>query len=549
MSTFTRILALVGFLFCGLCWGQNGPTRTITPSPAGTGTTTWSKDTIYFLDGTIFVNPGQTLTIQAGTIVKGRLGVDTAASHLVIARGATLLAEGTVTEPIIFTAEADDVTDPNDMPFSENGLWGGVTLLGNSQLNTVPAEQAIEGIPTTESRAVYGGNDGNDSSGILKYVSIRYAGVDIGAGNEIAGLTLAGVGTATEIDYVECIFGNSDGIRILGGTPEIKHLICAFNEDDGIDWDIGYRGRGQYWFFVMDSSGANRGIEADGGTSPEDGTPFATPVLSNMTILGSGPAQFDRLATFRDNSGGELHNSIFYDWGQGIDIEILTGSAHSYAQFQAGNLSLNNNIFEDVAGNAGNDQVTVVAGNPNVPANDLANANAVVQSVFGSSGNSVQAALLNNTSYWPKGNLDPRPSSNSPAVSGAIQPSVVFFDPVQYRGAFDPNAAQIWAAGWTALAQDGFLESGIATDISTALPEQDFIVFPNPSVTGFRIQFAENVQQGQINITDLSGRIIFHQELEEVTEIGFDLKAPAGTYILHVNANGRSLPARLISRL
>ena len=42
----------------------------------GTGTTTWTKLTNVYglLDGFVFVNSGQTLTIEAGTVVKGKPG-------------------------------------------------------------------------------------------------------------------------------------------------------------------------------------------------------------------------------------------------------------------------------------------------------------------------------------------------------------------------------------------------------------------------------------------------------------------------------------------
>ncbi|MGB0138058.1 MAG: hypothetical protein ACPF83_12540, partial [Flavobacteriales bacterium] len=44
---------------------------TITDSGSGTGTTTWTCDNTYFLDGYVFVNSGQVLTIEPGTVIKG----------------------------------------------------------------------------------------------------------------------------------------------------------------------------------------------------------------------------------------------------------------------------------------------------------------------------------------------------------------------------------------------------------------------------------------------------------------------------------------------
>lgn len=180
MKSFISTLLLL--LTVGFLYAQ--PTKTITASAAGTGTVTWDKDTTYILDGFVFVNSGQTLTIEAGTVIKGKSGQGAAASALVVARGGTIMAEGTPSEPIIFTAESDDVSNPFDLAPNTVGLWGGVIILGNASTNTNPPEQAIEGIPTTELRGLFGAidpnNDGDysdatvndaDNSGIFRYVS------------------------------------------------------------------------------------------------------------------------------------------------------------------------------------------------------------------------------------------------------------------------------------------------------------------------------------------------------------------------------------------
>ncbi|MBL6866715.1 MAG: hypothetical protein ISQ97_06445, partial [Flavobacteriales bacterium] len=41
---------------------------TITDDGSGTGTTTWTSDNTYILDGFVFVNEGDVLTIEAGTV-------------------------------------------------------------------------------------------------------------------------------------------------------------------------------------------------------------------------------------------------------------------------------------------------------------------------------------------------------------------------------------------------------------------------------------------------------------------------------------------------
>ncbi|MDP4586558.1 MAG: hypothetical protein NWS86_00120, partial [Flavobacteriales bacterium] len=105
MNKFLRIGALA--LAIGSFSAVNAADIIVTDSGSGTGTTTWTSDNVYFLDGFVFVNSGQVLTIQAGTVIKGMPGTGADASALVVARGGQLFAQGTAAAPIIFTAESD----------------------------------------------------------------------------------------------------------------------------------------------------------------------------------------------------------------------------------------------------------------------------------------------------------------------------------------------------------------------------------------------------------------------------------------------------------
>ncbi|MGB0881419.1 MAG: hypothetical protein ACPGSO_00590, partial [Vicingaceae bacterium] len=269
----------------GSCTYEEDDT-TPTPNPGGktitvtdnTGTTTWTKENTYLLDGFVFVNPGQTLTIEPGTVVKGKPGTGASASALIVAKGATINACGTASNPIIFTFEADPLDGSVGM--TTTGQWGGVIILGSARLNTVPATQNIEGIPTSESRGSYGGTNDNDNSGSLCYVSIRHGGTDIGAGNEINGLTLGGVGAGTSIHHIEVVANADDGVEFFGGAPNLKHILVSNVGDDSYDYDQGFRGKGQFWV-AIENANSDRGGEHDGGTSPEDGLPYATPVIYN----------------------------------------------------------------------------------------------------------------------------------------------------------------------------------------------------------------------------------------------------------------------------
>ena len=209
-------------------------------------TVNWTRNNVYLLDGLVFVDSSATLNIEAGTVVKFTSNQTVGApSALIVARGGKIFADGTPDEPIIFTAESDDVNDPIDLGPKDNALWGGVAILGSgvTQKNGNPTA-IVEGIDPTEIRGTYGGTNNADNSGILRYVSIRHCGRAFQTGSELNGLTLAAVGSGTTLDYVEIYASSDDGIEFFGGAPNLKHAIVAFAEDDSYDWDEVYTGQG-----------------------------------------------------------------------------------------------------------------------------------------------------------------------------------------------------------------------------------------------------------------------------------------------------------------
>ncbi len=413
--------------------GTTHETITVKDDGSGTGTVTWTSNNTYLLDGFVFVNDGQTLTIEAGTVVKGKAGQGENASALIVARGGMIMAEGTADAPIIFTAEADDLNGAvADM---DDGLWGGVIILGKAKTNTVPTEQQIEGIPQTEPRGVYGGDDDNDNSGTLKYISIRHGGTDIGEGNEINGLTLGAVGSATVIDHIEVFANKDDGIEFFGGTPRLSHILVAFSGDDSFDYDQGYRGYGQFWVAVQGFERGDRLGEHDGGTDPETGQPYATPTIYNVTYVGRGDGAGKRTITFRDNAGGHYSNSIFYNQEKGIDVELLVDEC-SYTRFGSGELTLKNNIFYAIT-----EPMFKVSADEGVSSDDEDAANAALSDYYENAGNAIvnPGFTLDGLSFKiiptndVSGNMDTYPGD--------------WFQTVNYKGAFDPNAN--WAEGWT----------------------------------------------------------------------------------------------------
>ncbi len=405
---------------------------TIVDDGNGTGTTTWKSGKTYFLQGFVFVNEGQTLTIEPGCVVKGKAGQGENASALIVASGGKIIAEGTSDKPIIFTAEADDLN--GSVSITDRGLWGGLIVLGKAKLNSAPGESQIEGIPTSEPRGRYGGDNDADNSGILKYVSIRHGGTDIGEGNEINGLTLGAVGSGTVIDYVEVIANKDDGVEFFGGKPQLKHILVAYVGDDSYDYDEGFRGKGQFWCAIQDPNEGDRLGEHDGGTDPETGTPYAIPTIYNATYIGRGADAGKRVITFRDNAGGHYLNSIFTDQAKGVDIENLEEAQDSYKQFQDGNLTLQNNVFWNVADGTG-EGIFKISG-PGLSEADSLTAVAAFAAHFEDAGNAVN---------------NPGISKNNPIPSNAQTDNLApyddsWFDAVNYKGAF---GSENWAAGWT----------------------------------------------------------------------------------------------------
>lgn len=437
-----------------------------------TANTTWTRTNTYLLDTKIYVTNGATLTIEPGTVIKGRPKANPVdATALVIARGAKINAQGTATNPIIFTAESDLLN--GNLTQSERGLWGGVVILGRSRLNTASGQGNVEGIPTTEPLGTYGGTDDDDNSGVFRYVQIRHSGAIVAANVELNGLTMGGVGRGTTIEYVDVYAGNDDGYEWFGGTVNSKYLISSYNDDDNFDWDEGFRGKGQFWFAVGASDKGNQAMEMDGGTSPEDGQPYALPELYNITLIGSGATSTNTASNgliFRDNTGGKVYNMILHDY-RNYAVRIETESAQSQdsaKRLAAGDLVLANSIFGSFGAGTTNTQMFTA---PNATSGGAAPAtNYTVEHLTAAAqANRINTdPLLTGISRTRNKGLDPRPAAGSPALSGArTPPADGFFNVTNYIGAF---SSANWAKGWSAISSLGYL-----TDADAASPDQPVV--------------------------------------------------------------------------
>ena len=305
-----------------------------------TANTTWTADKIWILGSRIAVTSGVTLTIEPGTIIKGQAGTGANATALIIARGAKINAVGTAAAPIIFTSIADEIqpgqiASPNLDP-TLSGLWGGLMIMGNAPISADAASVQIEGIPASDPNGLYGGSDAADNSGVVKFISIRHGGANIGEGNEINGLTLGGVGNGTVIENVEVVANQDDGIEFFGGTVNVTNALVWNAGDDAIDTDQAWAGTLNN-FIVVCGDQTDHALEIDG---PE-GSLLAGHTLTNGTVKGNDASE---LGDFRSSARGDFNNIYFFGFpdpatdGRG-DFSLSSGSD---ATFAAGDLTFSN---------------------------------------------------------------------------------------------------------------------------------------------------------------------------------------------------------------
>lgn len=430
-----------------------GAPRTVTLSGTILSSMTLVAGNKYILKGCVYVGSGATLTIPAGTII---MGEKASKGTLIITRGARIDAQGTASNPIVFT------TDQRAGSRSQ-GDWGGIVILGKAPINPSGGTAKVEGNLVLLSGASeteylwYGGTDNNDNSGTMKYVRIEFAGIAAAPDNETNGLTLAGVGSMTTLSYIQVYRSGDDAFEWFGGTVNADHLVATYSWDDDFDTDFGYSGKVQFCVaqrakVIADASGSN-GFESDNDGNGTSNTPQTRAVFANMTIVGpitSGKstsginANYQNGAHLRRNSAQSIYNSILMGFPYGLYIDDSKGLATS-TNTSSGTLNFKGNI---------------IAGCSVAFRNTTSWTGAT--SWFTSSGTSVltnveDAMLSDPFKYSPDiSSMSGRPQftlqSGSPALSGAVSLGISGMIDVPYRGAFD--GSNDWTLGWTTWAAE-----------------------------------------------------------------------------------------------
>ncbi len=339
----------------------NYPATTVTISGTISSNTTWTSNQVYKLSGVVYVDSLVTLTIQPGTIIRGDNSV--ANSSLIVKRGGKLLAQGTATNPIVFTS---------NQPVGSRTLgdWGGVILLGKARMNQ--GFGFIEGLAAVNEH-MYGGNDDLDNSGILSYVRIEYGGYVFAQNKEINGLTMGAVGSGTQIDHIQVSYVNDDAFEWYGGTVNAKYLVSYRNLDDDFDTDFGYSGKVQFGLSVRDPQIADPSFSLPSGASTSEGfesdndangsylLPRTSATFSNFTMIGPfrgnnastvHPA-FRRGARIRRNSALKIINSVISDWATGFMLDGVACENNALANSPDTSLLFQNNIIANYRTRAG----------------------------------------------------------------------------------------------------------------------------------------------------------------------------------------------------
>jgi hypothetical protein len=415
---------------------------------------TWTADKIYLLKGNVFVTGNATLTIEAGTIIKGDKATKGA---LVITRGAKINATGTADKPIVFTSSIAAGA-------RKEGDWGGVILLGKAP-NNLGTSVPIEGISDATDKGKHGGTDVADNSGTMKYVRIEYAGIALGPDNEINGLTFGSVGNGTTIDYIEVYRSGDDAFEWFGGSVNCTHLLSIDSWDDDFDTDNGFSGKVQFGLaqrlaVTADVSGSN-GFESDNDAAASINNPQTSAVFSNMTILGpvgsggsSVNANFQHGAQIRRNSAISIFNSVIYGYTEGVffDDAVPTGGTNTAVNASV-NLVAGRSVFANNAVYNSNGKSNQIKASALATVSPLLTA-ALAANVFEPAVGLSTVVFTDPYKYSadlvatsrvgiPNFTL----AANSPVAIGAAftNAKLTGFTSVAYKGAFGTTD---WSAGW-----------------------------------------------------------------------------------------------------
>ncbi len=374
------------------------------------------------------------LTIEPGVKVFASGGTD----YLIINRGSQIFAEGTATNPIIFTSRQNVEGSTN---VSSQGQWGGLVIAGRAPTAVCPVgvtapNDACQGLVEGTS-AFYGGTQTADNSGILRYVQVNYSGFELSPNNELQALTLAGVGSGTTIEYFQSYNSSDDGIEIFGGNVNLRYLVINGADDDGLDTDTGWRGAAQFGIITQKPTAVTNGSRGFEWSAAPSGTTFyAQPKVSNFTIAGRNAAvAADALIVNNTGTTPTIINSVFTNPSTSAAACLDLDDAQTVA---------NNPIYRSVffaCSRPYEDDSNVNAAATAAVFVSLTNVNNVPTGVSTMTAPAGATMTNNNLLFINGANENAVVPQNAPAI-------FPFFTSTAYIGAVR-NAADTWYLGWT----------------------------------------------------------------------------------------------------
>jgi hypothetical protein len=389
---------------------------------------TLTRDRIWVLRGAVFFGAPSVLTIEPGTLIAGETATR---GTLIIERGAQIIANGTAEAPIVMTS---------DQPIGKRGRgdWGGLVLNGTAPVNLPGGVGIGEG-----DTGVYGGDNPDDSSGILRFVRVEFAGIEFSPDNEMNGIAFQAVGRGTIVENIQIHFNKDDGVEFFGGTVDVKRVLLTGIGDDSIDWTFGWLGRMQFAIAQQRGDDTDNGIEADNNGNNNDLLPRSAPTIYNMTLVGDptldvGPESADG-ARLREGTAAIIRNAIVVGFkSEAFDVR----NDATINQIGLGTLQITHSIaFDNRAFGGGS------------AAQARNSAAAALWDPPGSLNAAVNPMLVAPYSLTAP---DWRPLPGSPALTRPVAgvPNDGFFEPVSFIGALAAALELDWTRGWTTFAQN-----------------------------------------------------------------------------------------------
>ncbi len=441
-------------------------------------TQTLSAGVPYLIRGQAIVPTGNVLTVQAGAIIKGEKSTK---GVLIIQPGGRLVANGTASNPIVFTSNQG----PGER---DRGDWGGIVWLGNAFVNQAN-RPAVEGITPQQLYGTVGAANieagATEDNGSLRFARIEYAGIELTPNNETNSLTMGGLGAATVVENVQVSYGGDDGFEWFGGKVNAKRLISLSTWDDDFDTDLGWTGNVQWGIvvrnpFFADQSGSNS-FESDNqnnadptvGCTDTEKAGCTGGVFSNISVFGPRDfgsraisANYQNAIHIRRRTNISIFNSFFSGFRIGLRVDdaatianLTSGSAvHQYnvlsipgnfgtgtSSTAADGLFLTNTSSGDASAIAtywnGNNNQTVNNITAITPLTDLG---VSADFYFGSR---AAAAFPSNPAFTlAAGNAALAGNLNGTANFSNAKLGAFFDKTITYRGAF---GATDWTDGWS----------------------------------------------------------------------------------------------------